>query len=172
MVIILKFFEICFFKASPADIPASSWLMKLTVLAYLVVSMLVNSFENSFFISLSGALTEVLVLLITMHLLLLLTRFPHRYQQTVTAMAGTSCCIGIIALPVMALFHFLAGGVDVRITVLAVWLMILLMLWNLAVTMHIFKQAMSLSSGAALVTTVLYTAILIFAVRIVLTGLA
>lgn len=172
MVIVLRFLEICFFKAGPADIPASSWLMKLTVLSYFVVSLVVNSFENGFFVATAGALTEVVILLIIMHLFLQFARVPNRFQQTVTAMAGTSCCIGIIALPIMALFHFLAGGVDVRITVLSIWLMILLMLWNLAVTMHIFKQAMSLSSGAALVTTVLYTAVLVFAVRMVITGLA
>ena len=172
MIIVLRFLEICFFRAGPADIPASSWLMKLTILSYFLISVIVNSFENGFFVSLSGALTEVLVLLISVNVLLKLTRYPHRFQQTITAMAGTSCCIGVIALPVMLLFHLLAGGVDVRITVLSIWLMILLMLWNLAVTMHIFKQAMSLSSGAALAATVLYTVILVFAVRIVITGLA
>lgn len=172
MVIVLRFLEICFFKAGPADIPASTWLLKFSLLGYFMISVVVNSFENGFFISISGAIVEVLVLLIVMNVLLQLTRYSHRFQQAVTAMAGTSCCIGIIALPVMLLFHFLAGGVDVRITVLSVWLMILLMLWNLAVTTHIFKQAMSLSTAAAVTTTVIYTVIMIFAVRIVITGLA
>ena len=170
MIIIQRFFEICFFKASPADVPASGWLMKLCLLTYFCLSLFVNSLEYGAFVSFVGSLCEILVLLLLVHLYLQLTGFAHRYLQTVTAMAGCAACISIVGTPLVLAFHFFAGGEDVRITVLTVWLMMLLMFWNIAVNVHIFKQAMNMKTSSAVLASLTYSIVLTMAVRFTLAG--
>jgi hypothetical protein len=70
----------------------------------------------------------------------------------------------------MALFYFFAGGEDVRVTVLAAWLMVLLTLWSVAVTSHIFKQALAIKQGTAFIIAVTYVILLIMIIRVVITG--
>ncbi len=172
MIILLRFIDICLFKAGPADVPASAWLMRLSLLGYFILSVIVNAFEHGFLISLLASCVEIVFFLFVVNLLLRFRGLTNRYLQTVTALAGTSCCIALVALPVMALFHFFAGGEDVRVTVLAVWLMILLTIWSLAVTSHIFKQALAIKQGTAFVIAVSYVILLIMIIRVVITGVA
>ena len=172
MVIVLRFIDICVFKASPADIPISAWLMKLSLLCYFVLSLLINSFEYGLLISSLASVVEIVFVLLVINILLQSRGLTHRYLQTVTAIAGTSSCISIIALPVMMLFYFFEGSEDVRVTVLAAWLMILLTLWSLAVTSHIFKQALAIKQGTAMVIAVAYVILLMTVIRFVLTGVA
>jgi len=51
-------------------------------------------------------------------------------------------------------------------------LMILLTLWSLAVTSHIFKQALAIKQGTAMVIAVAYVILLMTVIRFVLTGVA
>ncbi len=172
MQIILRFIDICMFKAGPADIPASAWLMKLSLLCYFILSLLINTFEYGFLVSFLASIIEIVFVLFVVNILLQFRGLTNRYFQTVAAIAGTSSCIGIVALPVMMLFHFFEGSEDVRVTVLAAWLMILLTLWSLAVTGHIFKQALAIKQGTAIVIAVAYVILLMTVIRFVITGVA
>jgi hypothetical protein len=172
MIILLRFIDICIFKAGPADIPASGWLMKLSILCYFVISLLVNTFEHGLLANFLASVVEITFVLLAVKVLLQFRGLANRYLQTVTAIAGTSCCIGIVALPILGIFHFFAGAEDVRVTVLSVWLMILLTIWSLAVTSHIFEQSLAIKKGTAMVITIAYAIILIMVIRFVIIGVA
>ncbi len=57
MPLIKLFLDICFFKKGPRDVPASSLLLGLAVLAYLIVGVVLLGLERDW----SGAVVEAVV---------------------------------------------------------------------------------------------------------------
>jgi uncharacterized membrane protein len=104
MNMIFRFIEICFFKASPADIPNSHWLMKISLLVYLIINVILTRIENNWDVSLFSSLTDMVVMMIVAWLLLQFRGFTGRYQQTVTAMAGVGSVYWAVLVFLLCIF--------------------------------------------------------------------
>ena len=170
MNIALRFFDICLFKAGPADVPSSHWLLKLTLLVYFILGVIVSRLDSAWDVSLFTSLTDVLVMMIFIWLILTFRGLQARYKQTLTAMAGAGSCIGIIGIPVVMLFNQV--GEQERLSNYSMLLMIAVMFWSLMVTAHIFRTALDIKPGMATILTLAYTILSLIAVGLAISGVA
>ncbi|HHA18146.1 MAG: hypothetical protein DRQ39_08295 [Gammaproteobacteria bacterium] len=170
MNIVMRFVEICLFKAGPEDVPVSHWLLKITLLMYFIVGVVISRIDSAWDASLFTSLTDILVMIVVTGLLLQFRGFKARFQQTVTAMAGAGSCLGIVGIPVVLLFNQVSE--QERLSSFAMLLMIALMFWSLMVTAHIFRRSLDIKPGAAAVLTIGYTIVSLLAVGLVISGVA
>lgn len=170
MKLILKFVDICLFKAGPEDIPANKQLLGWVLLAYFVVSVLINQIDMSFRVSLWSSASELLVLAVFLYLLLTINGYLLRYQQSLTALAATGGLLGLLALPLLSAFQQYSDQADSNNFLLLA--LILLMFWSLMVTAHIFRRALDTSAGKAVALTMFYVLVAIIINGLVRSGVA
>jgi len=170
MNIIFRYLEICFFKASPADVASTHWIMKFTLLAYFFIGVAISLIDQSLEISLFSSLTDTLMLIAVSLLLLHFRGFKARFQQTVTALAGAGSCLGCVGYPVVYFFSQVKD--HEQFAGLAMLLMIAVLLWSLMVTAHIFRNALEIKPGSAVMITIGYTIVSLMAVGLTISGVA
>ena len=134
MLILFKLYrDVCLLRAGPQDLPASQSALTLSLLAYaatsIALSVLTQSFENNVLYGLADTLT-LAALTFT---LLMVRRLPQRFTQTLSALAGTGAMIALLAVPLVLLQN---------VTPLP---LLLITVWNLAVTGHILRHALNVS---------------------------
>lgn len=133
---------IALLRRGPQILPASTILLYLALAAHWATGVLLGLFTFSPVMALLSALVGTLIMVALVHGLLLLHKLHSRVTQTLTALAGCEVLLGLVALPLTALFH--AGGVMAE---LAELLSLLLLAWNVAVAAHIFRHALNVSIG-------------------------
>lgn len=170
MNIIFRYIEICLFKASPADVPSSHWLMKITLLFYFIVGVVISRIDQNWDISLFTSLTDTLAMIVAVLLLLHFRGYTARFQQTVTAMAGTGACIGCIGIPIV--YFFSQVKENEQLGSIALLLMVAVMIWSLMVTAHIFRNALEIKPSSAVMITIAYTVLSLMAVGLTVSGVA
>jgi hypothetical protein len=170
MKIIEYFIALCLFKASPADMPASSWLLKLSLLGYLIVGVFVGLTNADLTTSLFTSLADTLVLALFTWSVLSVKQLTIRFVQTYTALLGAGACIGLVAIPVLSLFY--RTMVEEQPTSISMILMMALMFWSLMVMAHIFRMSLEIKPGLAAVITVIYTILSMLAVGLTTSGVA
>jgi len=172
MNLITRFLDICFLKAGPQDLPNSIWLMKFSLVVYFALAVISQLLEYSLSMSLAAAIAELILMMLIVAILLQLRGYSERFNQTVTAMAGTGTIISLIALPLVNL----ASGISPdQMTFTDNVIMVLIMtvlLWSLMVTAHIFRNALEIKAGLAVALTVVYTIALMLVVGTAMSGAA
>jgi len=166
----LRFIDLCLFKAGPSDLPISQSLLKITLLIYLVISIVINQIDSDLNMSFFVSLTDVLFLMISTMLLLKFRGFQSRYVQTLTALAGSGSCIAFIGLPIIWWFYQIEP--EQQATSYVMLLMIALMFWSLMVMAHIFRQSLEIKAGTAAMLTIVYTIIALLITGLVMSGVA
>jgi hypothetical protein len=167
---IRTFVEICLFRQGPADIAASNSLFKLSLLVYLLAGLAVNLLDGSWQMSLWVSVTELLLMLGFAGLVLKLAGKLPRYQQTVTALAGTGTLLAIVAWPLLWFFYGLEEQAQPS-NLLLIGLMAI-MLWSLMVHAHIYRQALDIRVGSAVALTIGYTILAVVITGLVMSGVA
>lgn len=170
MNIALKFVDLCLFKAEPDDVPASDGLMKITLLMYFIIGIAISRIDSAWDVSFFISFADLLMMMAVISALLYFRGFQARYQQTVTAMAGAGCCLGIIGFPIMLLFSNV--GEQEQPSSLALLLLIGLMFWSLMVTAHIFRRSLEIKPSTAVALTIIYTVLSLLAAGLALSGVA
>jgi hypothetical protein len=170
MILLQRFFQICLFRAGPADVPASHWFLKLVLLIYFTIGVLVSHIDYDWQISLVASFTDTLLLIAVCWLLLSIRGLMGRYTQTVTAMAGAGSVIAVIGMPVLWLFRQVEP--QGQITSLVLLLVMVVVFWSLLVTAHIFRKALDVSAGMAAAITVAYTVVSLIVVGLSMSGVA
>lgn len=170
MNIVLSYIDLCLFKAGPADIPASRWLLRLTLVAYFIIGTVIGLIDNSLKISIVSSLADTVAMVAGLWLMLNFRGRLNRYQQSLTALAGAGSCIGIVGIPIMLLF----SHVDVKdqMTSYVMLLMIALMFWSLMVIAHILRNSLDIKPSTAAVLTVVYTVITLMLVALANSGVS
>lgn len=148
------FLDICLFRKGPQDIPASSILMKLCLLAYGASGFLVLLLGAPAPVALLQILLDLVLLAGLLHLVLLLNRHPGRFEQTLTALTGAGTLMGLLALPLMQWIIRQGTGGD---TTLPSLLMLGLMVWSVAIIAHILRHALDTSVWAGAMYALGYT---------------
>lgn len=136
------FWGLCMLKTAPQDLPASPFLLGLTLLAYFVMSMLVSVLQWPIPQAVLTALLDTLLLTILCYALLWARLFGGRFLQTLTALAGSGALLGMIAVPLI-LWQKQAGAPANGIAGLPSLLLLIWTAWNVVVVGHILRHALS-----------------------------
>jgi hypothetical protein len=139
-ILSLAFFDICRLRLRPQDLPASSVLLSLTLLLYLVVTGILSLMQFPVKEAMLLSLVEIGLLVVLTSSLLYITHYAARMTQTITALAGTNSLLGIFAFPLVLWIDFYNGDVT-----LPVLLLLGLIVWNLVIHAHILRHALGVS---------------------------
>jgi hypothetical protein len=147
--LIVLFFEIAILRKGPQDVPASPWMIRLLIPVYFVINLLillVNSFTTN---ALAQILVEFLLLIGFCWPLLYFSGKSGRFAQTFSAFLGTDAVISFFAIPVVVSLN--SNSSD-----LALFGMLLLMVWHWLVSGHIFRHALDKPLFFGLALSLLY----------------
>ena len=151
------FLDICLLRKGPQDVPASPILLKWTLAAYGLASLLVQVVSVSPLTALFQAFLDLGLLVGLTYIVLQMVGFPARFTQTLTALAGTGALFGFAILPVTIWMNQdLGGGTPAGVPALLFlgWL-----IWSLAVVAHVLRHALSTSVAMAVLYTLGYLVI-------------
>ena len=168
MNIVLHFVDLCLFKSGPEDLPASQSVLKITLLVYLIVSVLVGLTNTDWMISIWTGLTETIFMMLVLWLILQFRGGQARYVQTLTAMAGSQIILGLISIPILWQFYQLEEIEQPKS--LAMMLIMIVLFWSLMVTAHIFRKSLDIIPSRAVVITVIYSIVSLLAVGLVMSA--
>jgi hypothetical protein len=101
----------------------------------------------------AGVLEPVLVTIITL-VILRLSRYGQRWLQTLTALAGMGCIMGLLALPIF--YGSTHVGADALLRVVMFLLDLGLLTWNVVVMAHILRHALDTSFAFGIIFALAY----------------
>lgn len=151
MPVLRLLLDICLFRKGPEDVPASAVLLGLTLLGYVLVGLLLLSFQIGIGAALLQVFAEGAMDLAFLRLLLWTAQKPHRFLQAATALVGSDALISLLALPLL-----LAQGVEGFAAVLY-FPLLAMMIWHVAVFGMIFGRSISKSFPVGIAVALLYT---------------
>jgi hypothetical protein len=157
MQLVRLFVAICLLRAGPQDLPVSRTLLRLALGLYLLFAWLLAIPAYGQGRAALVALLDTALLIVFVQLLLYLLSRSARIPQTLTAMAGSGSLLGLLALPLVLWGQPAQAEEQVSGLLLYAWL--LLLVWNLLVTGHILRHALSTSLGIGTGVALLYTLI-------------
>lgn len=148
------FLDICLLRKGPQDVPPSPILLKLTLLAYGVSSLLILLLVTAAGAAIMQALTDILLLAGLTYVALHSVQLSARYTQTLTALAGAGTLLGVLALP---LFFWIGQAAQRQTDASLPGLLFLgLIVWDLAVMSHILRHALSVNRWIGLLYALAY----------------
>lgn len=148
------FISLCLLRAGPADAPPSSALLIQTLLAYLGIGCVISMLHLEFADGLLSSLVDTSLLVGMTGGVLAVRGYTARLQQTLIALAGAGIVLGILALPLLL---WLDGAQQAGVSPGMVSLLLFaLMVWSLAVTAHIMRQALSVSFPMGVLIAVIF----------------
>ena len=162
--LIRAWFELCLLRRAPQELPASSYLLGVSLCCYGLVSVLVSSQSYSFTRSLLLTAVDLGLLVIFVWSLLFFQHKAARINQTLSALAGTGSLMGVIALPLLLTIG--PGTVTEPVPAPLVSLWLLLLLWNLFIMAHIIRHALSSSFAIGFGISLLYA---LFSMQVITT---
>lgn len=138
------FLAICLLRKGPQDVPVSEVLMRLTIALYLALGLVVGLLELALPLAIAQTVLELGLMIAITYALLRLRGLAQRFQQTVTALAGTGALVGVVALPVITwLLHAHQQETDATIPSL---LYLALLVWRVVVIGHILRHALAVQA--------------------------
>ena len=152
--LIRAWFELCLLRRTPQELPASGYLLGVSLCCYVLVSVLVSSQSYTFNKALLLAGVDLGLLVIFVWSLLYLQSKTARISQTLSALAGSGSLMGLFALPLMLAIGPGTVAEPVPAPLVSLWL--LLLLWNLFVMAHIIRHALSSSFAIGFGISLLY----------------
>lgn len=129
--------NICLFKKGPQDIPCSAMLLRLSILAYGLISYLLIQLSANNFKALLQVATEIIITIVFTGLMLTATKKISRFVQTACSLFGTDALISLCAMPVIASLTINSANT------LALFAMLAMMIWHWLVTAHIIRHAIN-----------------------------
>ncbi len=139
--LIHPFVQICLLRMKPQDLPSSSMLLALALLAHAVMGVTVAAVDLRFGQALAVGVIDTALLSGFTIALLMLQKLPERAVQTLTALAGAGSVIGFMAWPLSLWFHD-AHVADATSQTMGLVLLLVLG-WSLTVSAHILRHALS-----------------------------
>jgi len=149
------FFELCLLRAKPQDLPVSRMLLGLVIAANIVVGVLAFSdLYGSILRALMASVVENLFFLAVLGLLLYFKGLFPRFNQSATALLGSSTLLAIILIP---LYSMGGGAADHSAMALVADLgALLLLIWSLMVMGHILRYTLDVPLGRGISLAIVY----------------
>lgn len=145
------FWQIALLRKGPQTLPASRELLWLLLAAHWLIGVILvlNTFPLD--LALLSGLLGTLIMVAVVHGLLLVHHHHSRATQTLSALAGCEILLGLLTLPLLALL-----GMGGEWQALANLLSLVLLVWSIAITAHIFRHALSVPLGVGLISATGY----------------
>lgn len=140
--LIKRFWDICRLQSGPEELPASTFLLGIALVAFLFVDFLISLNQLSFGDAVMASLVEAGIMGLLPYIVLWIRLMPQRWPQTYTALLGTGTVIGVIALP-LGFWQHMSMTATGQIAALPSLLLIALLVWNLVIVAHILRHALS-----------------------------
>ncbi len=137
--LIRAFIDICLFRRGPQDLPASSFLLYLTLTAYAGSNFLLALGSYTAATAAMASLADTALLAVLTLALLQLHGRAARVRQTLAALAGTGTVLAVLALPPSYWLTVQAARAELSLPDLVV---LGLFVWSLAVIGHIIRHAL------------------------------
>jgi hypothetical protein len=150
--------DMCWLRATPQQVPASPWLLGLALAFYGLVGIVVALPGAGWSKALLLTVLDLAVLVGLTALVLRVTDKRPRFNQTLSALAGSGALLGLLVLPLV-----LAVSDPVPAWAGLLWLLVLF--WSLAVRGHILRHALEIPFGMGLLLSAGYALVLIWLVR-------
>lgn len=155
LVYVQTLFNIALRRLGPEDLPDSSFLLGLTLAAYVLLQVplaWVAYGPANVIVTTIGI--SALLLIGFLWALLRLTGFRARFRQTLTALLGTSALLSFLSIP-FSLWR--EATLDMQSTSALPSIFIFgLMLWSLAIDGHILSRALSRPFAIGLLIAIAY----------------
>ncbi|MFA5627742.1 MAG: hypothetical protein WCX90_06625 [Thiohalomonadaceae bacterium] len=148
------FWQICLLRGVPQQLPASRFLLVLTLMLHILLDLLFALFTLPLFHAAAASLFNVALLFAFIHVLLKLTHKSTRFLQTLTALLGSGLVLGMLALPLTIWFYSI-NTPEARL--LPSMLTLGLIIWGMLVTGHILRHALDVHQSLALLLAFAYT---------------
>lgn len=149
--------DICLLRAGPQDGPASAFILGFAITCYTMVSVLVMSGNYGMLTGTRIALAELAMLVMFIALLLYLLGKAARIRQTLSAMTGAGTLLGLFALPLAMMFQ--SARVDDSLPFILSFAWLTLLFWNLVVSAHIMRHALSTTFAIGFAVSLVYVLI-------------
>lgn len=157
------FLDICLLRRGPQDVPVAVSLLIVVLIASLIVDVAAILFRTSFPEALLVAVVVNAVLLVSVVLLLWLLGYAARVLQTLIAMWGCSVIVNVLQLPLILLVNLIPGQVG-----MLGFIALFFLIWNLTISMHILRHALSIATFPAAVLAIGYLMLNFFVVDLFL----
>ena len=138
----------------PQDLPSSSTLLVLVLLAHTLLGVAVAAVNLRFGQAIVAGVTDTALLCGLTAALLIQRKLRERTVQTVTALAGAGTVIGILAYPVSLWLHDAYQTNEQSPVLVTVLLMVLG--WSLVVSGHILRHALSVPYYLGLLVSIAF----------------
>ncbi|MDH5183564.1 MAG: hypothetical protein OEX12_06685 [Gammaproteobacteria bacterium] len=148
--LIRVFWFICVLRDGPQSLPQGKTLLHWMIVLHLLFGTLYSLPDTSLFKSLHQELALLLFNLGFVRVVLMLNKHPERFVQSATALLGADVLISGTGL---VLYVVLIQGLGLQ--ALSDTVNILLMLWSIIVTAHVFRHALDTSFALGLLLTFL-----------------
>ncbi len=168
MIQLIKFFwDLCMLKAQPQDLPASTFILKMVLLGYFMMSMVVAVLQWPLPFAALAALLDTVLLSILCFVLLWARMLSARFTQTLTALAGSGAMLGMVAVPLIV-WQQKMGAPGEGLATIPAALLLVWTGWNVTVMGHILRHALSTAFVLGLGLAAVYAYITLQLVRIFL----
>lgn len=131
------FFDICRLRITPQDLPYSKFLLKFTLVFYTLISGAISLIQLSLPEALLSSLLDTALLVLLISSLLYFARYSTRITQTLTALAGANCVLGVLLFVPVFWLKFYQSDAG-----LPILLLLGLMVWNFVVSAHILRHTL------------------------------
>ncbi len=149
------FFELCLLRAKPQDLPASNVLLVLIIAANVLVGVLAFSglYGGVLRAFMAGAI-ENLFFLVVLGALLYFKGLLPRFNQTATALLGSSTLLAVILIPL----YSMSGTETERTATAAVADLgaLALLIWSLSIMGHVLRHAIEVPFGRGIMFALMY----------------
>jgi hypothetical protein len=150
------FVHLCLLRSTPQQLPASSVLFGLSLVANLLAGvLLVASARADLMMALEEGLADSLMLLAMLWVALRLQGHGGRFLQTATALLGASAVLALVAIPLLPIAAAQDGSR--LLGELASILLLVVLVWNMIVFGHIFRHSFNVSLALGIGLAVAYT---------------
>ncbi len=164
------FLQIALLRLRPQDLPVSTLLMGLTLGGHVLLGVVLFAFRMPLPEALLAAVTGTALLGAMTVSLLYVNRLQSHWLQTLTALAGADVVVGMAALPVTAWLH---GSLDEGAASGLPGLLFLLLLgWNLAVSGHVLRHALSAPLPLGIVVALVFYVLSVTIMQALFPGMA
>ena len=153
--LIRPFLPIVLFTAGPQDLPTSSFLLKVTATAYLLVGIVSHMLlSRDLGIAVAVSVGDICIVSLLVYGALTIGSKTERLVQTLTALFGTGAIIGAATLPLhlWVIAANEAGTIGLGQALATVTLGV----WPLAVLAHIIRHALSTTMWMGVAFSLMY----------------
>ncbi len=146
------YWRLCRLQALPQDAPRSTISQYIAITLYFVTGTIITLFSQNFATSILVAALQTILLIFVIQIALWIKKMPERIIQTISASAGTSAVIAVIAMPLLVWVS--QAGVGSENVFMVFWLA--LVVWETAILGHILRHSLEISLLAGLGVSLLF----------------